>query len=72
MLVMTRKVGEQIVIGDNITVTVVTIGSSFVRVGIDAPDDHSIMRRELLDINVGPSITIDQSSKAAGKNSDNR
>lgn len=49
MLVMTRKVGERIVIGDNVTVTVVLIGGGFVRVGIDAPPEYPIVRRELLE-----------------------
>ena len=49
MLVMTRKVGERIVIGDNVTVTVVLIGGGFVRVGIEAPPEYPIVRRELVD-----------------------
>lgn len=48
MLVMTRKVGERIVIGENVTVTVVLIGGGFVRVGIEAPPEYAIVRRELL------------------------
>lgn len=48
MLVMTRKVGERIVIGENVTVTVVLIGGGVVRVGIEAPPEYAIVRRELL------------------------
>jgi len=48
MLVMTRKVGERIVIGDNVTVTVVMINGGVVRIGVEAPRDFSIMRSELL------------------------
>ena len=47
MLVLSRKTGEQILIGDNVTVTIVRIGPNNVRVGIDAPDDVNIVRKEL-------------------------
>lgn len=49
MLVMTRKVGERIMIGDNVVVTVVKIGNGMVRIGIEAPTNHVVVRRELLD-----------------------
>ena len=47
MLVMTRKVGERIVIGDNVTVTVVRITGGLVRIGIEAPPEFTVVRREL-------------------------
>ena len=49
MLVVTRKIGERIVIGDNVTITVVRIAGGMVRIGIEAPSNYSIVRRELLD-----------------------
>jgi len=52
MLVMTRKVGERIVIGDHVTITVVLIGGNSVRVGVEAPPEYTVMRRELLDGNI--------------------
>lgn len=48
MLVMTRKIGERIVIGDNVTVTVVMINGSVCRIGVEAPRDFAIMRSELI------------------------
>lgn len=48
MLVLTRKRGESIQIGDNITVKVVAIEGGKVRLGIEAPDHVRIMRGELL------------------------
>ena len=48
MLVLTRKVGEQILIGDGIAVTVVKISHGGVRIGIEAPPDTSVVRAELL------------------------
>jgi carbon storage regulator len=48
MLVVTRKVGERIVIGENVTVTVVRIAGGMVRIGVEAPADYAIVRRELM------------------------
>ena len=48
MLVLSRKPGERIHIGDDITLTVVRIGPNNVRVGIEAPRDMNIVREELL------------------------
>lgn len=47
MLVLSRKAGERIIIGDDVTVTIVRIGPNTVRVGIDAPRDMNIVREEL-------------------------
>lgn len=47
MLVLTRKVSEQIIIGDNITITVVSVHGDRVRLGIDAPKEVPVHRREV-------------------------
>ncbi len=47
MLVLTRKVGEQIRVGDDIVVTLVRIQGDKVRLGIDAPRDVPIHREEV-------------------------
>ena len=47
MLVLTRKIGEQVVIGDNIRVTVVSVGPGRVKIGIEAPTDVSVDRAEI-------------------------
>jgi len=49
MLVLTRKAGEGIVIGDNITIKVIEMKSGGVRIGIDAPRDTKIYRQEVYD-----------------------
>jgi len=47
MLVLTRKPGEKIYIGAEITLTVTEIRGNKVRLGIDAPDDVHVLRSEL-------------------------
>lgn len=47
MLVLSRKKNESIIINDNITVTVVEIRGDKVRLGIDAPKEVSVHRREV-------------------------
>ncbi len=49
MLALTRKVGERIVIGDNVVITIVNIQGENIRVAIDAPKDIKIYRGELYD-----------------------
>ena len=48
MLVLSRKVGEKIYIGDNICITVVDIDRGKIRLGIEAPREMAIYRQELL------------------------
>lgn len=47
MLVLNRKEGERIVIGDNIVITVVRGGSDRIRLGISAPREIPIRRKEI-------------------------
>ena len=47
MLVLSRKPGERILIGDDVAVTIVRIGPNTVRLGIDAPREMNIVREEL-------------------------
>lgn len=47
MLVLTRKLGEGIIIGDDVTITVVEMKGGNVRIGIDAPRDKKIYRQEV-------------------------
>jgi carbon storage regulator len=48
MLILTRRPGETLLIGDNIKITVVDVDRNQVRVGIDAPQEVKIVREELL------------------------
>ena len=47
MLILTRKLGEQINIGDDITVTLLEVKGTQVKLGIEAPKDISIHRKEI-------------------------
>ena len=49
MLVLSRKLSQQILIGSDIAITVVKIEGNQVRLGIEAPPGVTILRRELLD-----------------------
>lgn len=47
MLVLSRKLGEKIVIGDNVVITVVKIDRNQIRIGIEAPQDVPVYREEI-------------------------
>jgi carbon storage regulator len=47
VLVLSRKIGERILIGDKIAVTVVKIGHGGVRIGVEAPPELAVVREEL-------------------------
>lgn len=49
MLILTRRVGEKIVIGENVTVTVLSVKGNQVRIGIDAPRNVSVNREEIFE-----------------------
>lgn len=49
MLILSRKIREEIVIGDDIVLTVVDVGNGKVRIGIEAPRDTPVHRREVYD-----------------------
>ncbi len=49
MLVLSRKKGQNIIIGDNIEITVVEIKGDMVRIGINAPREVTVHRQEVFD-----------------------
>jgi carbon storage regulator len=55
MLVLTRKLNESIIIGENIRITLTLIRGQHVRIAIEAPEDMPILRSELLPV-AAPSL----------------
>jgi len=47
MLVLSRKVGERILLGDHIRITVVRVNGGAVRIGIEAPAEMPVVREEV-------------------------
>jgi carbon storage regulator len=47
MLILTRKVGETLMIGEDVTVTVMAVNGNQVRIGINAPKDVEVHREEI-------------------------
>ena len=54
MLVLSRKVGEKILIGGDISVTVVRVSGGGVRIGIEAPSEMAVVREELAEMGIDP------------------
>ena len=62
MLVLSRKVGERILLGEKIKITVVRVSGGGVRLGIEAPADVAVIREEVAQGEVPPSSeSIDNS-----------
>ena len=65
MLVLSRQSGEAIVIGDGIEIHVVSVGRNGVRIGVTAPRDIPVHRREVYDLVVAANRTAATSASGA-------
>ena len=50
MLILARKIGESIKIGDNISIEIISVAGNTVKIGIEAPKEVGILRKELYDM----------------------
>jgi carbon storage regulator len=61
VLVVSRKIGERILIGDKIAITVVKVSGGAVRLGVEAPAELAVMREELaLEIQQAEQANLDE------------
>ena len=65
MLILTRRVGETLMIGDSVTVTVLGVKGNQVRIGITAPKDVAVHREEIFQ-------RVDKADKATHKDESNK
>lgn len=49
MLILTRRVGESLIIGDDVVINVLGVKGNQVRIGVDAPKEVSVHREEIYD-----------------------
>ena len=64
MLILTRKSGESVVIGDDITVTVLSVKGNSVRIGVAAPKEVAVHREEVW-LEMSGSVSVAKSGGAA-------
>ncbi|HCU54067.1 MAG TPA: carbon storage regulator [Gammaproteobacteria bacterium] len=65
MLILTRRVGEALKIGDNIDITILSIKGNQVRIGINAPKDVAVHREEIYE-RIQSEKAAERAEKAAG------
>ncbi|HAT58838.1 MAG TPA: carbon storage regulator [Gammaproteobacteria bacterium] len=58
MLILTRRIGETLMIGDEVTVTVLGVKGNQVRIGVNAPKDVAVHREEIYERIVGEQEVV--------------
>ena len=61
MLVLKRKAGESIIVADNIEIKIIEVEEGRIKIGIDAPKEVSIIRKEVLEETKSENKTASQS-----------
>lgn len=62
MLILTRRIGETLMVGDDVTITVLKVNGNQIRIGIEAPNDVAVHREEVyLRIQQNKTIVVNAS-----------
>ena len=69
MLILTRRLGETLTIGDGVTVTVLSIKGTQVRLGVNAPREIAVHRQEIYERIQREQATASEASKPTAKES---
>ena len=64
MLVLTRKIGEKLLIGDDITISVIEVNRGSVRIGVEAPRNVSVFRFEVYERIQEENLTASRTASA--------
>lgn len=57
MLILTRRVGESLMIGDDVTITVLAVKGNQIRIGVNAPRDVAVHRQEIVERDAATNVT---------------
>lgn len=57
MLILTRRVGESLMIGDDVTITVLAVKGNQIRIGVNAPRDVAVHRQEIVERDAATHVT---------------
>ena len=66
MLILTRRIGETLMIGDDVSITVIGVKGNQVRIGIDAPKEVAVHREEIFNRIKSDQLKLVETEKSTG------